>query len=95
MVDLAPQPSVGRFSSWWSQVVRGVPKEAKKGMNSLIILVAWEIWEHRNDCVFNNVTSKERTKGQIGTNHKISVAIVGTKVKIFTIVKLHWSSNLN
>ena len=24
----------------------------RKGLNSLIILVAWEIWKHRNVCVF-------------------------------------------
>ena len=32
-----------------------VPKEMRKGLNSLIILVAWEIWKHRNDCVFEKV----------------------------------------
>uniref|UniRef100_A0A0E0E5D9 CRIB domain-containing protein n=1 Tax=Oryza meridionalis TaxID=40149 RepID=A0A0E0E5D9_9ORYZ len=35
---------------------RGVSKEAKKELNSLIILVAWEIWKHRNDCIVNNAT---------------------------------------
>jgi hypothetical protein len=27
----------------------------RKGLNSLIILVAWEIWKHRNACVFEGV----------------------------------------
>uniref|UniRef100_A0A0A9BEL1 Uncharacterized protein n=1 Tax=Arundo donax TaxID=35708 RepID=A0A0A9BEL1_ARUDO len=26
----------------------------RKGLNSLIILAAWELWKHRNNCVFNN-----------------------------------------
>lgn len=25
-------------------------------LNSLIILVAWEVWKHRNSCVFENAT---------------------------------------
>ncbi|WVZ52423.1 hypothetical protein U9M48_003478, partial [Paspalum notatum var. saurae] len=32
--------------------VNQAPKEVKKGLNSLTILVAWELWKHRNDCVF-------------------------------------------
>ena len=32
--------------------VRGLPKEMHKGLNSLIILVNWEIWKHRNTIVF-------------------------------------------
>jgi len=43
IVQLAPDLSVGRFSGWWRKVIRAVPKEARKGFNSLIILVAWEI----------------------------------------------------
>jgi hypothetical protein len=33
-----------------------VPKAERKGLNSLIILVAWEVWEHHNSCVFENAT---------------------------------------
>ena len=43
------EPEDSRFSSWWS---KAVPKEIMKGLNSLIILFAWEIWKHRNHCVF-------------------------------------------
>ncbi|GJN12220.1 hypothetical protein PR202_ga30478 [Eleusine coracana subsp. coracana] len=30
-----------------------VPGDTRKGLNSIIILGAWTIWRHRNDCVFN------------------------------------------
>ncbi|PUZ70370.1 hypothetical protein GQ55_2G224400 [Panicum hallii var. hallii] len=32
-----------------------VASSGMKGFNSLIILVAWEIWKHRNLCVFEGV----------------------------------------
>ena len=54
LLQLAPQPTVTRFSGWWKRSIAAVPKEAHKGLNSLIILVAWEIWKHRNSCVFDN-----------------------------------------
>lgn len=37
------------FLSWWRSTVRAVPKEHQKGLNSIIILVTWKIWKHRND----------------------------------------------
>jgi hypothetical protein len=46
-----PQPSGRSFSGWWFGVINQVPKEVK-GMNSSIILVAWKVWKHRNECVF-------------------------------------------
>jgi hypothetical protein len=30
-----------------------VSGEIKRHLNSLIILTAWKLWNHRNDCVFN------------------------------------------
>ena len=51
---VAPQHNVSRFSRWWKRSIAAVPKEIRKGLNSLIILVAWEIWKHRNSCVFDN-----------------------------------------
>jgi hypothetical protein len=47
---LAPQPANVRFSRWWRETTTEAPKETRKGINSLIILVAWEIWKQRNEC---------------------------------------------
>lgn len=49
---LVPQPSDDSFSDWWCKAIKGLPKDLKKGLNSLIILCAWELWKHRNFCVF-------------------------------------------
>ncbi|WVZ58400.1 hypothetical protein U9M48_008677 [Paspalum notatum var. saurae] len=37
---------------WWCTATKAVLKELRKGLNSLITLVAWDIWKHRNACVF-------------------------------------------
>ncbi|WVZ52393.1 hypothetical protein U9M48_003457 [Paspalum notatum var. saurae] len=41
-----------RIFSWWSQSSKALPKDLRKGLNSLFILVSWELWKHRNECVF-------------------------------------------
>ena len=35
-------------------------KQQRKGLNSLIILTAWEIWKHHNKGVFNGTTPNAR-----------------------------------
>ena len=52
--DLTPSASETRFSLWWKRALSAVPKGIRKGLNSLIILVSWEVWKHRNSCVFEN-----------------------------------------
>lgn len=51
-----PNQDTRKFSSWWSRTVKGLQKNEKKGLNSLVILAIWEIWKHINDCVFNRAT---------------------------------------
>jgi hypothetical protein len=50
-----PPPEDICFDDWWSRVSCLVEGTIKKGFNSLIILGAWTIWKHQNDCVFNGV----------------------------------------
>jgi hypothetical protein len=47
-----PTAESSSFSAWWCNTIRAVPKDIRKGLNSLIILVAWEVWKHCNSCVF-------------------------------------------
>ena len=51
---LVPSTSDTKFSSWWRKGLRLIPKDLQKGFNSLVILVAWETWKHRNSCVFEH-----------------------------------------
>jgi hypothetical protein len=52
---LAPQPDEHSFKEWWDQVSRNVPDHVSKGLNSIVILAAWSLWDHRNRCVFVGV----------------------------------------
>jgi hypothetical protein len=49
-----PCPS-SRFRSWWSQAAASLDKDLRKGFNTLVILVTWILWKHRNVCVFDIV----------------------------------------
>jgi hypothetical protein len=53
---LAPQPSDQSFDNWWRKVDGAVSGDYNLGLNSLVILGAWSIWRHRNDCVFNGAS---------------------------------------
>jgi hypothetical protein len=49
----APQPTDSIFDIWWERVAAATSGLTKKGLNSLTILGAWTIWNHRNQCVFD------------------------------------------
>ena len=52
-----PQPGGSTFMKWWSFAIKLAPRELKKGLNTLVFLVSWEVWKHRNACVVEGVSS--------------------------------------
>jgi len=48
---LTPQPTDFCFLNWWEKVNNTVQGAVRQGVNSLIILGAWTLWNHRNKCV--------------------------------------------
>jgi hypothetical protein len=48
---LVPEMADSSFEEWWHGVNNKVNGQSQKGLNSIIILVAWSIWNHRNRCV--------------------------------------------
>ncbi|GJN27974.1 hypothetical protein PR202_gb16046 [Eleusine coracana subsp. coracana] len=50
--SVVPRNHNHKFSDWWRRAVKKVPKARRKGFNSVVILVAWLLWKHRNACVF-------------------------------------------
>lgn len=50
---LEPTPRDTAFQDWWRKAAKRSGREARRGINSLIILVAWLLWKYRNRCVFD------------------------------------------
>ena len=56
--QLAPGWNDKIFADWWLQAVQRVPSQSRKGFNSLVVLVSWWIWKHRNGCVFEGTSPR-------------------------------------
>ena len=41
------------FDDWWDRSSNAVAVHLRKGLNSIIILGAWTLWNIRNRCVFD------------------------------------------
>jgi len=50
---LSPQPTENSFLDWWERASNATSSLVRQGVNSLIILGAWILWNHRNRCVFD------------------------------------------
>ena len=51
--QLTPSQDDLVFQEWWRLALTRVLEQQQKGFNSLVILVAWWLWKHRNACVFD------------------------------------------
>jgi hypothetical protein len=52
LVIAGPSTPTTSFSAWRCTSIKFASKDRRKGLNSLIILVKWEVWKYRNSCVF-------------------------------------------
>jgi hypothetical protein len=55
LLQMAPHITTAIFLGWWRKTNAATPKEFRKGLNSLIILMAWELWKHSNAWVFEEM----------------------------------------
>ena len=53
LLALSPQPSESSFFEWWDRANGSTPEQLRQGVNSLIMLGAWILWNHCNRCVFD------------------------------------------
>jgi hypothetical protein len=75
---LAPNLESSSFEDWWEGVVAAPADPAykglHKGLNSLIILGAWAIWNHRN-VVYLMVCSLVPARSSIGSRRSLSSGV--------------------
>ena len=53
---LAPQPSNINFMEWWHKANEAIQGPFRDFLNSLIMLGAWVLWNHRNRCIFDGLS---------------------------------------
>ncbi|GJN03248.1 hypothetical protein PR202_ga20671 [Eleusine coracana subsp. coracana] len=44
------------FCDWWERICEATSGMVQQGLNSLVILGAWILWNHHNRCVFDGVS---------------------------------------
>jgi hypothetical protein len=75
----APQAAETTFQEWWRRILSMVNISNKKSINSLIILGAWTLWRHHNDCVFNGLAPRLATTLVMAGEHINALNMVGAK----------------
>jgi hypothetical protein len=61
LIGITPEQAESSLDEWWSRVGSRVSRTLKEGLITLLILGAWTIWRHRNDCVFNGSSPRVST----------------------------------
>jgi hypothetical protein len=54
--SLAPIPGTNYFMGWWEKVDKSSGDLATRGLNSLIALGAWILWNHQNRIIFDGLS---------------------------------------
>jgi len=73
LTALVPNRRCASLAEWWKKSWRKIPKQHRKGFNSLVILGAWTLWKQRNACVFDGATPNiqralQAFQDDVGTN---------------------------
>jgi len=90
--SFGPSQDDDEFQSWWRWSTHRAPKVARKGLNTLVILIVWTIQKHRNWCMFENISPLEamvlhevHDQGHLW----VMVGTKGARLSSRTIVELH------
>lgn len=87
LASLALQPTDQSFDEWWRKIDSTVTGDLRKGLNSLVILGAWSIWRHRNDCVFNGASPNVNMALTLAREEAYMWSLAGAKgISLLTVV---------
>jgi hypothetical protein len=64
---------------WWEEASGSVNGPIKKGLNSLIALGAWIIWNHRNKCIFDGWTPNVSLALRLAREERLMREMAGAK----------------
>jgi hypothetical protein len=87
------------FQDWCANLEAKVPHVLRKGVNSLVMLVAWWLWKQRNKCVFEGIlpaatrlyrTSKTTLRGGVLRVPKICAP---SGLSLGAVVDIFWLSS--
>lgn len=60
-ITLVPSTDAS-IGPWWMDARKWVAKEIRKGFDSLVMLICWQLWKNRNNRVFGPRTSMATTQ---------------------------------
>jgi hypothetical protein len=67
------------FHNWWERVSNAASEITRKGINSLIILGAWILWTHRNNCVFDGAAPSVTGALAVAEDERRSWSLAGAR----------------
>ena len=51
--SVTPSLHMDHHASWWTEARKHVPKHNRRGFDSLVVLICWQLWKERNDRTFD------------------------------------------
>jgi hypothetical protein len=87
--SLTLEPRHISFLDWWEESAEQVHGMVMKGLNSLIILGAWMIWNNRNRCVFDGLAPSLPSILARSDEERRKWELAGTRGLSFLAAPLH------
>ena len=75
-----------KIADWWLHARKQIPKETRKGFDSIVMLICWSLWKHRNGLVFGPtrvVSSIASFTGQIFDDLRAWAMVGANRVTTF------------